>query len=593
MLSTQAASAPARVRPRPDERPSAEPRGIRVSKTTGWLLWATAALNVAFLVGLILTEGSVDPFVNVWLSEATQWVPIGIFWLVAVRTGFTRLEVVLAAAGVTLSAVGDTYYSLAMDSKGYLPFPSVADIGYLLFYPLLLAAVVVLVRGQSVRFSRSMVLDSTVASLGSAAALAVILGPVLTDASSGSSFFADAVAAAYPLFDLILIAVIVGITASPRLRVGPRWIALTLGLVIFTVDDIVYALLEHTDSYVSGTPLDAGWAIGLALMTWWVDGIGRPPRPARPRRESRLVLPVPAFAVAAGLGVLLYGTQVRISPLALVLAAATVGLAAVPVMFRQGVLSRLLVGQEKVLRQLRELDRAKSEMIVTLNHELRTPLTSIRGYLEMVLDGDGGPVPEEAERMLQVVGHNTARLQTLVDDMLIISRLDAQVGPPIRSSVDLDEVLRRVVTSAQPFAKSRNVDLALECGDVSLTIAGDEAQLERAFTNLTQNAVKFTRSGGSVRLVSAAALEGESITAVVDIVDTGIGIPVEDVPQLFTRFFRASNAQTGAVPGTGLGLSIVQGLIEAHEGHVTVTSAVGYGTTFRVTLPALSEESPA
>ncbi|MDQ1555503.1 MAG: hypothetical protein QOI02_505, partial [Actinomycetota bacterium] len=80
---------------------------------------------------------------------------------------------------------------------------------------------------------------------------------------------------------------------------------------------------------------------------------------------------------------------------------------------------------------------------------------------------------------------------------------------------------------------------------------------------------------------------------VVDIVDTGIGIPAEDVPQLFTRFFRASNAQTGAVPGTGLGLSIVQGLIEAHEGQVTVTSAVGYGTTFRVTLPALSEESPA
>jgi signal transduction histidine kinase len=541
-------------------------------------------VEALFLVGLLLPASGPNPIVNVWLSQATQWVPVSIFWVVAIRTGFKRLEVILAAAAVTLSAAGDTYYSLAMDSNGYLASPSPSDAGYLLFYPLMVAALVVLVRRQLGAVPAIVVIESAVASLAAAAVLAVILDPVIRAALSGQSAFNSGIALAYPLFDLILLAVMAGIAASPMVDVGTRWWSLIVGLGIFAIADIVYALLEERGAYTAGTPLDMSWAVGLGFITWWVAGATERAPMTQPRVRRTLVIPITGAAVVLGLAVLIIDTQAPTSVLAVVLASSAVGLAAVPIIFRQAMLGRLIAAQKNVVRQLTELDRDKSDVMVTMNHEFRTPLTAINGYVELLLDGDGGDLPPEAARMLQVIESNAARLQDLIDDLLTMSKLEAGSTPPKRSPIYLAGLLGRASTTVAPFAKSRGVEVTIECHDYGLVVDADGSQLERAFANLIENAVKFTPGTGSVRVVAEGPAHDGGI--VVRIVDAGMGIPPDDIPRLFTRFFRAANVQGAAIAGAGLGLAITRSVVEAHGGGIAAESALGQGTTVTVRLPA-------
>jgi signal transduction histidine kinase len=547
---------------------------------------ATVAANLVYLGTLLLPGDPLSAFVNIWLSLFTVWLPVGVFWLVAVRTAFRRWEVVLAAAAATFNAAGDTFFSLAMDSSGNLPSPSLADLGYLLYYPLALAALVVLVRRQTRSLTASVVIDSTLAMLGAAAVLAVILAPVFDDATIDTAPIDAAIAALYPLFDLLLVAAVVGICASPVLRIGPRWQYLLIGLLLFTGADIAYALLNHQGEYASGTPLDAAWTVGVAFIAIWVDGVDRDRvQPRKPAASRGRLLPVPALAVLAGLAVLLVATQTEVPTVALVLAAAAVALAAVPVMFRQSMLARVLEGQKQVVERLTALDKSKSDMIGTVSHEMRTPLTSILGFLELVLDDAGGPVPESAKNMLRVADRNAHRLHDLVGNMLILTRLETGDSTTANAPVQIGEVLRRAAETLQPLARSSDVRLSVS-GDDSAVVEGDDPQLDRAFTNIMENAIKFTPAEGTVHvdITPDVALAGRP-AVMITIADTGMGIPENELPQLFDRFFRASNAREEVVPGTGLGLAIVQGIVHAHGGEIEAESVLGEGTTFRITLP--------
>jgi signal transduction histidine kinase len=574
-------------------RPSA--LGVTLAHATRVSIIATVVANVAYLGSLLLPGAPASALVDIWLSIIAQVAPLAVFWLVAVRTRFARWEVVLAAAGITFNAFGEIYYALAMDASGDLPSPSPADLGYLLYYPLTMAALIVLVRRQSRRSTHSVFLDSTLAVLGASAVLAVILAPVFDDATSGTAVIDGAIASLYPLFDLLLVAVVVGVSASPVLRIGPGWQYLVLGLLLFTGADIAYALLNHIDAYDVGTPLDAAWSAAVAFSALWVNRVDRrePETPAAGLRAR--TLPVPAIAVLAGLGVLILASQTPVPTIALVLAAVTVALAAVPVMFRQATLARLLEGQQQVVVRLTELDQSKSDMIGTVSHEMRTPLTSILGFLELVLDDAGGTVPDDAKGMLRVAERNAQRLHNLVGDMLMMSRLESGGASPATVPVEIARLLRRTVDSLRPLADSQEVALDVRC-DESVIVEGDPGQLERVFTNVIENAVKFTPAAGSVRVdVTPGPGAAASHTVVIAVRDTGMGIPADELPQLFDRFYRASNARDEAVPGTGLGLSIVRGIVQAHHGDVSVDSTVGEGTTFRITLPVQqgAERAPA
>lgn len=556
------------------------------------LVVLTIAVNVIYFGALLLPGDPAPTLIDVVMPLIAQSVPVAVFWLAAARTGFARPEVILAAAGVTFNAAGDIYYSLAMDAAGELSSPSPADVGYLLYYPLIMAALLVLVVRQSQGSLRSALFDAAVASLGAAAVLAVVLEPVFTDATSSTDLVGNAIASLYPLFDLLLICTVVAIVASPMLRLGPRWQFLVLGFLLFAIADIAYALLTHEGAYTAGTPLDAAWAAGVAAAAIWVDGVTRlEPASAATASQAR-ALPIPALAVIAGLGVLLFASQSDVSIVALVLAAATVALAAFAVTFRHAALARLLEGRDRVVQQLNALDKAKSDLIQTMSHEMRTPLTSILGYLDLVLD-DEEELSADTRARLRVVERHAGRLHDLAGNMLVLAGLDSGTDRPTPVRVDLGVVLQHVEDLLRPLADSRGVDLQIT-GRRSLSVDGDEDRLERAVTNVVENALKFTPASGQVRveLLSGVGPDGRP-RAVVRVADTGVGIPADELPRVFDRFHRTSSAQELAIPGTGLGLAIARETVTAHRGEVTVSSAVGEGTTVRIVLPVQSMESRA
>jgi PAS domain S-box-containing protein len=233
--------------------------------------------------------------------------------------------------------------------------------------------------------------------------------------------------------------------------------------------------------------------------------------------------------------------------------------------------------------RLRELDRLKDEFISLVSHELRTPLTSIRGYLELLLDGGVGELSDDQVRFLGVVDRNSRRLMHLVGDLLFLAQIEAGKLALELGEVDLDHLVEECVEAAKPFADEKGIELAADVERIPSMI-GDRSRLGQVLDNLVSNALKFTNEGGSVS-IRISAHDGE---AVVEVEDNGIGIAPEEQDQLFDRFFRSSEATERAIPGTGLGLTIAQAIVERHEGSIEVESAPGKGTTMRVRLPVRS-----
>ncbi|WP_338751015.1 ATP-binding protein [Janibacter alittae] len=238
--------------------------------------------------------------------------------------------------------------------------------------------------------------------------------------------------------------------------------------------------------------------------------------------------------------------------------------------------------EQHYITSLEELDQQKTDFMATTSHELRTPLTSIAGYLELLEDGDYGDLTQPQTRALGVISRNVERLRSLIDDLLLLNRLDSGRATTQRVAQDVGSSAARVVEQMAPVAAAAGVDLALERSGGPVTAVVDPSQIERAIGNLVSNAVKFTPTGGHVR-VAVSGVDGEIHIACTD---TGMGIPQEDQEHLFTRFFRASNAQAGEVPGTGLGLAIVETIAVAHGGRIALESVQGEGTTVTITLPA-------
>lgn len=232
------------------------------------------------------------------------------------------------------------------------------------------------------------------------------------------------------------------------------------------------------------------------------------------------------------------------------------------------------------VQRLESLDRQKTDFIATVSHELRTPLTSIAGYLEMLQDGDYGPLDAPQAKAITVAQRNTARLRCMIEELLILSRMEAgEVEMHVRE-VHWGQLAEVVVENLRPQADEGGVRLTLERRGLG-TIAGDPDQLERALTNVIGNAVKFTPAGGAVTVRITEDAEHQ----VVEVADTGVGIPAEDLANVGRRFFRAGNVTDQSIPGTGLGLSIVTSIMASHGGSCQVDSQVGEGTTVRLVAP--------
>jgi len=230
--------------------------------------------------------------------------------------------------------------------------------------------------------------------------------------------------------------------------------------------------------------------------------------------------------------------------------------------------------------RLRQLDQLKSEFVANVSHELRTPLTSVMGFAELLTDGAAGDLGDEQREYLEVIRRSSERMLALVTDLLLLSRLETRSIPIERGDVSVPELVRESTGELSNAARARGVLVTHAC-DEGPPAHGDHLRLRQVLDNLVSNATKFTPEGGSVAVRATHDDRGWHIA----VTDTGIGIPADEVPRLFDKFFRATNARDANVPGTGLGLAISQAIVELHGGHLTVESVVGEGTTITVHLP--------
>lgn len=273
---------------------------------------------------------------------------------------------------------------------------------------------------------------------------------------------------------------------------------------------------------------------------------------------------------------------------------------------------RLLASEREENRRLAETDAFRSESIAAVSHELRTPLTSIVGYTQLLRNMiDRAERPEEAE-CLDAISRNVDRLLRLAGDVVALDSLESRTLPLRLGPVDIAGTLRQAATTVAPQVVEKDIELVVDISS-GHPLHGDADRLVQLFDNLLSNAVKFTPSGGRVTLAArpvggqpAAGGRGGGRVGgrgdggppaggggegwAVEVTDTGIGIPDDELEHLFGRFFRASNARTRGIPGSGLGLSVARAIAERHGGTVEVRSVVGAGTTVTVTLRDASEE---
>lgn len=232
--------------------------------------------------------------------------------------------------------------------------------------------------------------------------------------------------------------------------------------------------------------------------------------------------------------------------------------------------------------ELEKLERVRKDFVINVSHELRTPVASIQGYAETLLEG-ALEDPAHNVRFLTIIRHNAERLGHIVGDLMTLSRLELKSDRQEIACCELHTLLADGVDSMRPLAAKKGIALTLEAAPAPVEVYCDSEAVQQVLGNLLDNALKYTPEGGAITVGFG---EGPAGAVEVYIRDTGVGIPQEELPRLFERFYRVDKARSRELGGTGLGLSIVKHLVRAQGGDVRVESEPGKGSTFFFTLPA-------
>ena len=480
---------------------------MRSRLRTGLLcLMGVAMLGLVCAAGLALIGVKVSPVVVVSSGLASIWVPTALCWLAVYRVRLRRTEVLLAAAGVTSWTVGCTYHIGLQTTAGPVPFPSPADAGSVLFYSLMAAALVVTVHRQARGVASSVWWGTVVGSLGAAAVLAVVLGPLLAPARVGHHSLATLTLSAYPLCDLLLVVAVAGVAALRDVRMAGRWGLLVAGLIAFAAADVIYSLKMSSGTYAYGTPSDSGWGIGLALMALWVDGAVRE-RPASETRSGSgaMSLAVSSGATLAGLWVLLLNNWVPVSPVALTLATVTLLAAAARSELAFRLLARL-ADQRRLTAATDELTGLPNRRALTAQGQARIAAHPERRQALVVLDLD--KFKEVNDSLGHVTGDQVlvllgVRLREQLRDEDLLARLGSDEFAVLLDDAGRDEAVdvaaRLQAAMDEPFAlqyialhSSVSIGIALypdDGPDLQALLSKADMAMHKAKTSLTKHHV--------------------------------------------------------------------------------------------------------
>jgi signal transduction histidine kinase len=235
------------------------------------------------------------------------------------------------------------------------------------------------------------------------------------------------------------------------------------------------------------------------------------------------------------------------------------------------------------LAQREELVRLKSEFIQNVSHELRTPLTIVRGYVELLEKGELGALESEQQDAMTIITRRVHMLHRMIEDLTTILEVEAHTAP--QKPIDLNDLIHRTVDDFEDTIHQAGLELNLDIPPDRMRLMGDPVHLSRLLDNLISNAIKFTPTGGRINI----RLQRDNGTAILEVSDTGVGIPSDKLERVFDRFYQVDGSSTRRYGGTGLGLALVKEIAISHGGQVSVESTVGKGSTFRVNLPLNAE----
>ena len=246
---------------------------------------------------------------------------------------------------------------------------------------------------------------------------------------------------------------------------------------------------------------------------------------------------------------------------------------------------REIVGTVTVLEDItpfKQLDEMKSDFVNMVAHELRSPLSAIRQQNSVVLEGLAGPIEEKQKDFL---GRGIKKIDTLlelINDLLDIARIEAGKHVQHQVPTDISQIIRDTIALLETRAVEHNVSLTFTCDNIKPVLA-DPQRMEEVMNNLITNAINYSPDGGEVKVFAT----GISELVEIRVQDSGVGIPREEIPKIFDKFYRVKHPKTRQVLGTGLGLSIVKGIVDSHHGSIDVESTLNQGTTFRLLFPAI------
>jgi two-component system phosphate regulon sensor histidine kinase PhoR len=232
------------------------------------------------------------------------------------------------------------------------------------------------------------------------------------------------------------------------------------------------------------------------------------------------------------------------------------------------------------ITELRRLEQVRKDFVANVSHELRTPLTAIKGYIEALQEGAFDDQTQR-DQFLDTIRKQTDRLNLIITDLLLLAKIESGQVPLKQEPIALAGVINRTVSLLRRQLEQKRHTVRIHIPEDLPPVLGDEERLSQVFSNLLDNAIKYTPDQGTITISAEA---GDAFV-VASVEDTGIGIPPKDLPRIFERFYRVDKARARELGGTGLGLSIVKHLVEGHGGTVTVESLPGRGTKFRVMLP--------
>lgn len=245
----------------------------------------------------------------------------------------------------------------------------------------------------------------------------------------------------------------------------------------------------------------------------------------------------------------------------------------------------MMLATGRDITEQKQVENAKNNLLSNISHELRTPLTSIEGYTKFMLSGKLGEVPEKHKKCLDVIDEESGRLKTLIDNFLDLMTIDAEGLRMKLRQIAVPEVIDSLISSLNLQLEMKGVSFTTDITPDTGFIWGDENRLHQLFSNLLSNAIKFTPHGGSIKIRSRE----EDSRIIIEVEDTGVGIPANELPHVFSRFYMVDASPSRKYGGVGLGLAICNEIVEAHGGHMEVESKVGKGSIFRVELPKYTE----